>query len=270
MPFTLWEIKQPWSDRSEEIDSTLSMLSGEDSTLRGPERRTGFPRRNRRHLVRPSVAPLAAAGGLFNALASLVVALRFGEISLLGAAAPLLAVLVLWTLEVHRERTELQEHTPAADRSFLVAGILFIVSEVSFFLTLFAAAAYLTWGAAHVSLLESFEGLPVGHLQGGLTPVDLWGLPVLNCALLLLSGTSVSRLAAPGVSPELQRSFLLWTIAYGALFLLVQVVEYRFIVPMDLASGIWPSVFFLVTGFHGAHVAVGLVFLALVAWNTPR
>lgn len=101
----------------------------------------------------------------------------------------------------------------------------------------------------------------------GITPLVAFQIPLLNTAILLLRGVSVtwahhSHEARKGLESNLS---LAVTVLLGATFLLCQAAEY-FEAAFRLADGIYGSTFFLLTGFHGLHVIVGtaILFTALV------
>jgi len=65
------------------------------------------------------------------------------------------------------------------------------------------------------------------------------------------------------------RGGIVATIVLGAAFLGGQAYEYTH-AGFGLSSGLLGSAFFTLTGFHGAHVFVGLIFLALILWRAGR
>lgn len=133
--------------------------------------------------------------------------------------------------------------------------ILFIVSEVVFFFGIF-------WAYFHFSLSP-------GHNTGGIWPpvginaLNWMGLPALNTVLLLCSGYFGSwALKFVQIGNRQMATFLLQvSIILGTIFLCVQTYEYISIPFSFKNGGIYASVFFLSTGFHGFHVFVGLLFL---------
>jgi len=55
---------------------------------------------------------------------------------------------------------------------------------------------------------------------------------------------------------------IFFTIGYGIIFTLVQVYEYN-VAPFSINDGVFGSLFFLLTGFHGFHVLIGSIFLVV-------
>ena len=133
-----------------------------------------------------------------------------------------------------------------------------------------------TWGMGLLIATEAslfgyllFSYFYVGALAHGSWPPS--GPPELRLALpntlVLLLSSGTMYWAESGIRrgrPMRLRLGLLATLALGAAFLTVQVVEYRNN-PVRPTTGAYGSLFFTVTGFHGAHVAVGLLMLAVVA-----
>jgi cytochrome c oxidase subunit 3 len=97
------------------------------------------------------------------------------------------------------------------------------------------------------------------HFHGTFDP---WGLPLVNTLILLTSGTTVTW--AHHALLEGDRKGLIWglfiTVILGALFTACQAYEYMH-AGFNFAGHIYGSTFFMATGFHGAHVIIGTVFL---------
>jgi cytochrome c oxidase subunit 3 len=95
------------------------------------------------------------------------------------------------------------------------------------------------------------------------------GIPAINTAILLLSGLTVT-LALWALKRDARRRLTAWlvaTIALGATFLVLQVHEYLYAyreLGLTLRSGVYGSTFFMLTGFHGLHVALGLIMLLAI------
>ena len=93
-------------------------------------------------------------------------------------------------------------------------------------------------------------------------------LPTINTALLVMSSFTFHR-----AGKELQRQqrgpcrlWLLITAGLGAVFLAGQMVEY-FSLPFGLTSNLFASTFYALTGFHGLHVTLGVIMIAIVWWQ---
>jgi len=132
--------------------------------------------------------------------------------------------------------------------------IFFITSEALIFANLIASYLYLeirggSW------LLPSGE-----HLD--------WRYPLFNTFVLLGSSVPIRLLAGAGIAKGNKRNLVIGlglTIFMGAFFLGGQIVEYILLggEGFSLQKGVCGSAFFTLTGFHGLHVTVGLIFLTI-------
>jgi heme/copper-type cytochrome/quinol oxidase subunit 3 len=132
--------------------------------------------------------------------------------------------------------------------------ILFIISEIMFFFAFF-------WAFFHVSLVPSiFIGAVWPPI--GIKVLSPWGLPLLNTIILLSSGISITWAHRGLLSGNRLATLngLLITVSLGLIFTLFQLIEYIH-APFSINSGIYGSIFFMATGFHGFHVLVGTTFL---------
>jgi len=143
---------------------------------------------------------------------------------------------------------------------------LFIASEVMFFVAFFWAYFNFALFPYHVA----------GNTSGiwpppGVSTFDPFHTPFLNTLILLLSGTTITW-AHHALIENDRRNLVIGlglTIILGISFTSLQVMEYAS-APFHFAGGgIYPSVFFLATGFHGFHVIVGTCFL-IVCWFRAR
>jgi cytochrome c oxidase subunit III len=152
------------------------------------------------------------------------------------------------------ERPAEEQHKPGGISSSLLGMVLFIASEVMFFGGLFGA--YFTIRSAATQWPP--EGTP--HLE-------TWYAAVLTA--ILVSSSVTMQLGVWAIRRNDQRRLLLWLVVsllLGAAFLAGQGNEYRTLIEegMTLSSGVFGSTFYTLTGFHGAHVAGGAVFILIV------
>ena len=176
------------------------------------------------------------------------------------------------------------------DRSYRMAMAWFIVSEVMFFAAFFGALFYarivsVPWLAGAGARLETHLFLwpdfadtwPLFMTPGGTATeaMPAWGLPFVNTVILVTSSLTVT-FAHWALKKDRRRSLQLWlalTVALGIVFLVLQGVEYVHAyndLGLNLASGIYGSTFFMLTGFHGAHVTLGAIMLAVMLARTLR
>ncbi|MQX35014.1 cytochrome c oxidase subunit 3 [Roseospira navarrensis] len=206
------------------------------------------------HIVDPSPWPLLGAAGAF--------VLAYGAIQLMHGGAPwimiggavlVLLTMALWWQDVVRESRTGTNHTRRVMGGLRIGMGLFIISEVMFFVAFF-------WAYFHNAFLFSpvVEAWPPADLH----VFDPWGLPLVNTLILVSSGATLMW-GRGGLETGNRRRLVrgLWlTVALGALFLVLQVTEYGH-AAFSFTDGIYPSVFFMATGFHGFHVFVGVCFL---------
>jgi cytochrome c oxidase subunit 3 len=166
------------------------------------------------------------------------------------------------------------------DGSFRWGMSWFIFSEVMFFAAFFGALFYVR--VLSVPDLASLEhnallwpGFGSHWPSAGPTfaekfsPMAAWGIPALNTLLLLSSGVTVTiaHYALKENNRGMLNLFLFFTIALGALFLGLQVYEYGHAyadLNLKLTTGVYGSTFFLLTGFHGFHVTLGVIMLTVI------
>jgi cytochrome c oxidase subunit 3 len=223
------------------------------------------------HLVDPSPWPII---GAISALA-----ITMGGVYWVRGGTPLIAiagiigviyVMIAWWRDVINEAEHRGFHTKVVQLHLRYGMILFIASEVMFFVAWFWAYfdAALLAGDPHQYLRDELTG---GHWPPQPTEdarfkgtFDPWSLPLLNTLILLTSGTTVTW--AHHALLENDRKGLiqgLWlTIILGVAFTGVQAYEYTH-ATFTYAGHIYGSTFFMATGFHGAHVIIGTVFLSV-------
>jgi len=162
---------------------------------------------------------------------------------------------------------------------------LFIASEVFFFACFFGSLYYLreislSWlggegylGATKEILYQDFtsawpSGGP-GEMGGEFQTMGAWGIPAINTLILLSSGATVTW-AHWGLKVDNQKQLVMGlaaTIALGFLFVIMQAYEYYHAyqaLNLTLGSGVYGSTFYLLTGFHGFHVTMGAIMLAVI------
>ncbi len=253
------------------------------------------------HLVDPSPWPATASVAALVTAVGLIIWMRSlgGGAGLFGMHGPwvfaigfagLICVAYMWWRDVVIEAHK-GDHTPVVQLHLRYGMIMFIASEVMFFIAWF-------WAYFDASLFPGASG-PVANvpetlgmvarqeLTGGQWPpvpsenftatFNPWGLPLVNTLVLLLSGCTVTW--AHHALLKNDRKSLVWglalTVLLGALFTVLQAYEYGH-AAFNFAGHIYGSTFFMATGFHGAHVIIGTIFLlvclirALKGHFTPK
>ena len=218
------------------------------------------------HLVDPSpwpivgsVAALVLAVGLISWMHKMYAA---APVVFAAGAIGVLYTMFAWWRDVIREAEHKGDHTRVVQISHRYGMILFIASEVMFFVAWFWAyfsSALFPADLHHVARTELFGGV---WPPKGIETFDPWHLPLLNTLILLTSGTTVTW--AHHALLHGDRKGLKWglicTVILGALFTCVQAYEYGH-AAFHYAGHIYGATFFMATGFHGAHVLIGTIFL---------
>jgi cytochrome c oxidase subunit III len=215
------------------------------------------------HLVNPSPWPLL---GAFSAglLAVGGVMYMHGSGWLLAALGFLcvLTVMAGWWRDVIRESVREKAHTPIVKLGLRYGMSLFIASEVMFFAAFF-------WAFFDASLYpkEAIGGIwPPANIE----TMEAFHLPLMMTLILLLSGTTVTWAHHAIVEGDRKTASVALglTVILGILFSCFQVYEYGH-AHFGFKDGIYPSTFYMATGFHGFHVLIGTIFLA-VCWFRVR
>ena len=231
------------------------------------------------HLVKPSIWPFlgAMSGGLLAMGALLYmhdVRIEGFSFGLKGVVLGLLAVAItmfVWWKDVLHEAIVEKAHTPIVQIGLRYGMALFIASEVMFFVAFF-------WAFFDASLYadEAKQYLRLEY-TGGMWPparieevIHAFDLPFLMTMVLLLSGCTVTwahHAILHNKTAEAAQALGI-TVLLGVFFLGLQVFEYHH-AAFGFKDGVYPSTFFMATGFHGFHVFVGTVFL-FVCWLRTR
>ena len=219
------------------------------------------------HLVDPDPWPIigaACGGALFTGAVMWFHDNRFGVPLMILAFLGVIITMISWWSNTIKE-AHTGYHTPVVQLHLRYGMILFIASEVMFFLAWF-------WAFFDSSLFPSAV-----DAVGGVWPpkgtevLDPWGFPLLNTMILLCSGTTVTWAHHSLIHGDRDGLKLgLWlTILLGLTFTSVQAYEYAH-APFAFKGSIYSSTFFMATGFHGAHVIIGTIFLAICLFRAYR
>jgi cytochrome c oxidase subunit III len=234
------------------------------------------------HILPPSIWPLIGSVGALVMFFGLIMWMHpehFGTGGPWVFGAGVIAILFTmfsWWADVVKEANS-GDHTPIVQLHLRYGMILFIASEVMFFVAWFWA--YFN-AALFPAVVESVGGV---WPPEGMHVLDPFGWPLLNTMILLCSGTTVTW-AHHALLQGDRKSMIqgLWlTIILGAIFTGVQAYEYAhapfmFTGAPEDGANIYGSTFMMATGFHGAHVLIGTIFLIVClvrAYNgafTPR
>ena len=238
------------------------------------------------HILEPDIWPLIGAFSALTFTSGMVLSFypdQFGAASntvIWAGLAGLLATFFFWFRNVVIE-AERGDHTPVVQLHMRYGMILFIASEVMFFFgwfwsffdfALFPAPLEVAFNDGVQSTFNLFitQGdTNLGTLvPEGMEVLDPFSLPLLNTMILLCSGTTVTwahHALIHGDREGLKQG--LWaTVALGVLFSAIQAYEYS-VAPFVFGQNTYSSAFYMATGFHGFHVLIGTIFLAVCLYR---
>jgi cytochrome c oxidase subunit III len=242
----------------------------------------------------PSGFPVSASIGLFFVILGAgfwINGSGWGMYSLITGMAIWLGTLFFWFKQsIEESQSGLYGHK--IDLSFRWSMSWFIFSEVMFFGAFFSA---LWWARMHsvpelgnlehALLWPDFKAVwpsvvagattsPAGIVES-FTTMGPWPLPTINTALLLSSGVTITIAHHALIAGNRGKTiFYMWfTVLLGVTFLIVQGYEYYHAytdLNLKLTSGIFGSTFFMLTGFHGFHVFVGMLMLLFITLRLQK
>lgn len=176
---------------------------------------------------------------------------------MIHTALPILLLIVYrWFRDIVVESTFEGNHTAKVQTGLRFGMVLFIVSEIMFFFAFF-------WAFFHSSLSPA---VAIGCVWPpmGIETLNPWEVPFLNTLILLSSGVSITWAHRAIIAGNRANTIigLGITILLGIIFTLCQLFEY-ITAPFGINDGVYGSVFYMATGFHGFHVFVGTTFLVV-------
>ena len=220
------------------------------------------------HFVDPSPWPVIGAVSAFVTAIGAVI--YFHQDSYWLLILGLIAVLFTmygWWREVIKEAHN-GDHTPVVQIHLRYGMIMFIASEVMFFVAWFWSYFDASLYAGDIPQYLRTE-LTGGHWPpDAIATFDPWHLPLLNTLILLTSGTAVTWAHHSLLHDDRKglRIGLLLTVGLGAIFTCVQAYEYSH-AAFNFSGHIYGATFFMATGFHGFHVLVGTIFLLVCSFR---
>jgi cytochrome c oxidase subunit 3 len=147
---------------------------------------------------------------------------------------------------------------------------LFILTEVMFFFAFFFS--YFKSALFPVDILEDVWAVKPGVWPpAGIEKLEAWNLPFMNTLILLLSGTTVTWAHHALLNNNRKEVVqgLTCTVLLGIAFTLFQAIEYHH-ASFKITDGVYPSNFYMATGFHGAHVIIGTIFLTVCLFRARQ
>ncbi|MEJ0010860.1 MAG: cytochrome c oxidase subunit 3 [Alphaproteobacteria bacterium] len=220
------------------------------------------------YLVRPSRWPICIAFSILAFVFGGAMALHKMPLGLpvvaLGALAIVTTLFFWWRDVLIEGKLDHSFATPQVRHGARFGMLLFIASEVMFFSAFFWAY----FGAAfdpRAPLTDVWAIAKGVWPPAGITAFDPFDIPFMNTLVLLLSGTTVTWAHAALLEGNRRDTIrgLALTVVLGMSFTCLQAYEYAH-AAFKLTDGKYASTFFLATGFHGLHVIIGTIFLAVM------
>jgi heme/copper-type cytochrome/quinol oxidase subunit 3 len=214
-----------------------------------------FRKRHLFHILEQSSWPILIGWSVFLSVTSIAYYLHDINTNLIFVALFIFIFSFFsWVIDVLSESTKEGEHTIVVQKGLSFGFILFILSEIMLFFGFF-------WTFFNNSISPS---ILIGAIYPpiGIEIIPIFLFPLYNTFLLLLSGITVTWLHKAlnlGSYKEAIDSFIL-TIILGLLFFILQVYEY-YESTYSYNSSVYGSIFFMLTGLHGFHVVVGILYL---------
>nr|QYC94846.1 cytochrome c oxidase subunit 3 [Amblyseius tsugawai] len=165
-----------------------------------------------------------------------------------------------WWRDIIRESSYQGHHTYSVYKGMKYSMMLFILSEILFFLSFF-------WTMFYEALAPELE-LGLIWPPQGVSALNPMQMPLLNTLILLSSGATVTWAHYYILCKEYKKSLknLILTITLGFTFSMLQIMEYK-LAEFCMNDSSYGSIFFMATGFHGLHVLIGTLFLTHNAYQ---
>ena len=210
------------------------------------------------HILDPSIWPFIGAVGIFTMLSGAVLFMNdYGPWVFLIGVALIGYIMVGWWRDVITE-SHIGDHTPVVRIGIRYGFILFVISEIMFFSAWF-------WNFFKHRMYPMEEGSGGVWPPVGIETFDPWHIPLINTLILLCSGAAATW-AHHAIAHENNRkdltNGLILAILLGIIFTGFQAFEYSH-AGFGFSGNIYGASFFMATGFHGAHVIIGTIFLAV-------
>lgn len=211
------------------------------------------------HLVDISPWPILTSFAMISIAISAVIwfhGYNHGKIILLIGFLSTLFVIILWFRDVTVEGTFIGYHTFRVQEGLNLGFVIFVISEIFFFISIF-------WAYFHSALAPTVE-LGSTWPPAGIEPLNPFAIPLLNTIVLLSSGAAVTYSHHSLIHGDRKGSILglIITIILAIFFTGLQGLEY-YEAPFNFSDSAYGTVFFFATGFHGLHVIIGTLFLAV-------
>lgn len=213
--------------------------------------------KNPYHLVELRPWPILGSTGALFLVIGTVMWFHYNRIILIFIGVIIIIITIIqWWRDVVRESTIQGIHTKIVIKGLKWGMILFIISECILFFSFF-------WAFFHSRLAPSIE---IGEIWPpvSINPLSPLGVPLLNTLVLLSSGVTVTwahHSLLSGNHIEI-KTRLFFTVVLGLYFTYLQAGEYLE-VRFSIRDSVYGTTFYVITGFHGAHVIIGTTILVV-------
>ena len=215
------------------------------------------------HLVGPSPWPIFTSFSLMDLALSLGLTAHGYIASIWPIFLAIIAVLysmTLWFKDIIAESTYLGDHTIAVKRGLNQGFLLFVVSEILIFASLF-------WAYLHSAVNPTMD-LGMSWPPVGIDVISPAELPLLNTIILLASGVTITYAHHALINGN--RANTLYGFIYStlliALFVMFQFLEYKY-AGFTITDGVYGSTFYSLTGLHGLHMIMLTIMLVICTWR---
>nr|YP_010271123.1 cytochrome c oxidase subunit III [Anchon lineatum]UKB86888.1 cytochrome c oxidase subunit III [Anchon lineatum] len=209
------------------------------------------------HMVESSPWPLITSMGIMTMASGMINMFYKMNMTLMIMSFTITILCISqWWRDVIRESTFQGLHTKEVIKNMKMGMILFILSEIMFFLSFF-------WAFFHSSLSPSIE-IGMNWPPINIKSFNPMSVPLLNTMILLSSGVSLtwSHGSLLNKNQSQSKKSMMITITLGIYFTIMQLYEY-YESPFCISDSVYGSTFFMSTGFHGIHVMVGTMFIII-------
>nr|UGN61360.1 cytochrome c oxidase subunit III [Typhlocybinae gen. 1 sp. 1 BY-2021a] len=207
------------------------------------------------HLVNKSPWPITGSIGLMTMMSGTIMWFNgMMSINMIIGLTVILMTMLQWWRDVTREASFQGIHTNKVVTLMKMGMIMFILSEILFFMSFF-------WAFFHSSLSPSME-IGMNWPPMGIETFNPINIPLLNTLILISSGVSITWAHHSILKKNYMKmnQAMMLTVFLGLYFSMLQLYEY-IESPFSIADSVFGSTFFMATGFHGLHVIIGTMFI---------
>lgn len=210
------------------------------------------------HLVKIRPWPIIGSSSAIIIIISFILIINKNETNLvLITIIIIMLIFFSWRKDILSESSLEGEHLKKTLTSLKTGMILFIISEIFLFISIF-------WAFFHSSLSPSVD-IGLNWPPNKIETFNYREIPILNTIILISSGATLTFSHHFLLKKEINKSImnLMLTVRLGLIFTLIQLIEYlesKF----SINDSVFGSSFFITTGLHGAHVIIGSIFIIVV------